>query len=83
MKLDKFVVRKSFSTQSKEINSYIFLSGLIIKLILDRYSVFLSIFRSHFLLLSFPLYILFPFLFSLHVQSRLVDLNTCHISPFP
>ena len=45
MKLDKFVVKKkSSSAQSEEISSYIFLSGLITKLILDCYNLFLSLF---------------------------------------
>ena len=43
MKLDGFVVKVS-SAQFEEISSYIFLSGLITKLVLDFYSVFLSVF---------------------------------------
>ena len=58
MKLDRFVGRKSSSAQSEEINSYIFLSGLIIKLILNCYSVFLffsdPLFHGGFLILYSP-----------------------------
>ena len=56
MKLDGFVVKVS-SAQFEEISSYIFLSGLITKLVIDFYSVFLSLF------LIFSLISLFPFIY--------------------
>ena len=62
MKLDGFVVKVS-SAQFEEISSYIFLSGLITKLVIDFYSVFLSLFPifSLIALLSF----IYPSSFSL------------------
>ena len=46
MKLDRFVVKKIVIGIVQ--SSYIFLSGLITKLVLDFYSVFLSVFQSLF-----------------------------------
>ena len=44
MKLDRFVVKKIVIGIGIVQSSYIFLSGLITKLVLDFYSVFLSVF---------------------------------------
>ena len=62
MKLDGLVVKVS-SAQFEEISSYIFLSGLITKLVIDFYSVFLSLFPIFSLISLFPF--IYPSSFSL------------------
>ena len=62
MKLDGFVAKVS-SAQFEEISSYIFLSGLITKLVIDFYSVFLSLFPIFSLIALIPF--IYPSSFSL------------------
>ena len=82
MKLHRFVVKKIVLGTVRG-DQFLYLSFKFDYKVSFR---FLQCFSLCFLipssLLSFPLYILLPFLFSLHMQSRLVDLDTCPINSF-
>ena len=84
MKLDRFMVKKIILGMVRR-DQFLYLSFRfdykVSSRLLQCFSLCFPIRLSH---CSHSLYIsFFPFLFSLYVQSSLVDLDTCPISPFP